>query len=133
MNILLALRQRDLSGAGCHLDIAMADAMFTFAWHAMASAVKAGPRAGEGLLTGGSPATTFTVRGMASWWPAQPWNQNSGQAFLRRDRSGRSAGKRLLDPAATREAVAKLISSRTARTGGRAGGPDCCANDRRVA
>src|ERR1700716_1571476 len=31
LNILLGLRQRDLTGAGCHLDIAMADAMFTFA------------------------------------------------------------------------------------------------------
>ena len=31
LNILLALRQRDLTGEGCHLDIAMADAMFTFA------------------------------------------------------------------------------------------------------
>src|SRR5712672_4275936 len=30
LNILLGLRQRDLTGTGCHLDIAMADAMFTF-------------------------------------------------------------------------------------------------------
>jgi len=37
MNILLALRQRDQSGQGCHLDIAMTDAMFTFAGHALAS------------------------------------------------------------------------------------------------
>src|SRR4030081_603614 len=37
MNILLALRQRDQSGQGCHLDIAMTDAMFTFASHALAS------------------------------------------------------------------------------------------------
>ena len=31
INILLALRLRDQSGQGCHLDIAMSDAMFTFA------------------------------------------------------------------------------------------------------
>ena len=31
INILLALRARDQSGQGCHLDIAMSDAMFTFA------------------------------------------------------------------------------------------------------
>ena len=37
MNILLALRQRDQTGQGCYLDIAMTDAMFTFAGHALAS------------------------------------------------------------------------------------------------
>src|SRR6185503_6667538 len=54
MNILLALRQRDQSGEGSHLDIAMSDAMFTFAWHALATgaATKKFPEAGEGLLVG---------------------------------------------------------------------------------
>ena len=37
LNILLGLRQRDMSGQGCHIDIAMSDAMFTFAWHALLS------------------------------------------------------------------------------------------------
>ena len=36
INILLALRARDQSGQGCRLDIAMTDAMFTFAWYALA-------------------------------------------------------------------------------------------------
>ena len=36
INILLALRARDQSGQGCHIDIAMTDAMFTFAWYALA-------------------------------------------------------------------------------------------------
>jgi alpha-methylacyl-CoA racemase len=35
INILLALRQRDRTGQGCHIDIAMTDAMFTFAWRAL--------------------------------------------------------------------------------------------------
>ena len=57
INILLALRQRDRSGQGCHLDIAMADAMFTFAWHALACLWATGtePRPGEGELAGGLP------------------------------------------------------------------------------
>src|SRR5437762_2773391 len=57
MNILLALRQRDQSGQGCHLDIAMTDAMFTFAGHALASghATGAFPGMGGARLTGGSP------------------------------------------------------------------------------
>jgi alpha-methylacyl-CoA racemase len=57
LNILLALRQRDLTGAGCRLDIAMTDAMFTFAWHALAIGIVTGryPTAGELPLAGGSP------------------------------------------------------------------------------
>jgi alpha-methylacyl-CoA racemase len=57
INVLLALRQRDITGNGCYLDIAMADAMFTFAWSGLAHgfATKRFPGAGESDLTGGSP------------------------------------------------------------------------------
>lgn len=57
LNILLALRERDRSGQGCHLDIAMTDAMPTFAWYGLAQGQASGryPQGGEGLLTGGSP------------------------------------------------------------------------------
>jgi alpha-methylacyl-CoA racemase len=58
INILLALRQRDQTGEGCHLDIAMADGTLPFAWYGLASGDAAGkiyPRGGEGLLTGQSP------------------------------------------------------------------------------
>jgi crotonobetainyl-CoA:carnitine CoA-transferase CaiB-like acyl-CoA transferase len=57
MNILLGLRQRDLTGQGCHLDIAMTDAMFTFASHALAQGHvgDAFPESGGARLTGGSP------------------------------------------------------------------------------
>jgi len=57
INILLALRQRDLTGQGSYLDVAMTDAMFTFAGHAFASGHAAGqfPGSGGARLTGGSP------------------------------------------------------------------------------
>ena len=57
INILLALRARDRSGKGCHLDIAMTDAMFTFAWYALALGQVSGrfPGPGELPLVGGSP------------------------------------------------------------------------------
>jgi crotonobetainyl-CoA:carnitine CoA-transferase CaiB-like acyl-CoA transferase len=56
INILLALRQRETSGEGCHLDIAMTDAMFAFAWHALAEGKAGGrfPGPGEGRVTGAS-------------------------------------------------------------------------------
>jgi crotonobetainyl-CoA:carnitine CoA-transferase CaiB-like acyl-CoA transferase len=57
MNILLALRQRDRTGEGCHLDIAMTDGMFTFASHALAAGHATGefPGMGGARLSGGSP------------------------------------------------------------------------------
>jgi len=57
LNILLALRQRERAGKGCHLDIAMADAMPTFAWYGLAQGQVTGsfPDGAEGLLTGASP------------------------------------------------------------------------------
>jgi alpha-methylacyl-CoA racemase len=57
INILLALRQRETSGEGCHLDIAMTDAMFAFAWHALAEGMAGArfPEPGESGLTGASP------------------------------------------------------------------------------
>jgi len=57
MNILLGLRQRERTGRGMHIDIAMADAMFTFANHAFAAGHATGtfPGMGGARLTGGSP------------------------------------------------------------------------------
>ncbi len=55
INILLALRARDQSGKGCHIDIAMTDAMFTFTWAALALGAAIGkfPKPGEMWLVGG--------------------------------------------------------------------------------
>ena len=57
VNILLALRQRDRSGKGCKLDIAMADNLFTFLYWAIGNGQVAGqwPAPGGELVTGGSP------------------------------------------------------------------------------
>lgn len=56
INILLALRSRDQTGKGVHLDIAMTDAMFTFAWNALAIGHARGrfPASGELQLVGAS-------------------------------------------------------------------------------
>ncbi|MBO6756652.1 MAG: CoA transferase [Roseibium sp.] len=57
LNVLLALLQRQKTGRGCHLDIAMSDTMFTFGLfaHAHQAAGQVVPEYGTGLLTGGSP------------------------------------------------------------------------------
>lgn len=55
-NILLALLGRAKTGQGTHLDIAMSDAMFTFAWYAFATyhATGQNPLPGELRHNGGS-------------------------------------------------------------------------------
>ncbi|SEJ66346.1 Crotonobetainyl-CoA:carnitine CoA-transferase CaiB [Sphingobium sp. AP50] len=55
-NILLALRERDRSGGGCHIDIAMADNLFPFLYWAIGDGQAAGrwPSSGDALVTGGS-------------------------------------------------------------------------------
>lgn len=57
MNILLALRERDCTARGCHLDIAMAENTFTFAYWALGNgqAARQWPNSGAELVTGGSP------------------------------------------------------------------------------
>ncbi|MTH97149.1 CaiB/BaiF CoA-transferase family protein [Roseibium sp. RKSG952] len=56
MNILLAVLDRQKTGKGCHIDIAMSDAMFTYGLfaHAEHIAGRKAPEGGTGLLTGGS-------------------------------------------------------------------------------
>ncbi len=57
INILLALRRRDICGEGVWLDIAMAENLFPFAFWALAEGQAGGqwPQSGKGLLNGGSP------------------------------------------------------------------------------
>jgi alpha-methylacyl-CoA racemase len=116
MNILLALRQRDQSGHGCHLDIAMTDAMFTFAGHALAlgHATGAFPGMGGARLTGGSPRYQLypTKDGKLVCCAAleqrfwEPFTATIGldPQFIDDSR----------DPAATKAAVAAIIAGRSA-------------------
>lgn len=55
INILLALLQRDRSGHGCHLDIAMSQSTFTLMPFALADVMggQPSPITGSGMLTGG--------------------------------------------------------------------------------
>jgi crotonobetainyl-CoA:carnitine CoA-transferase CaiB-like acyl-CoA transferase len=116
MNILLGLRQRDQTGRGMHIDIAMTDAMFTFATHALASGQATGqfPGMGGARLTGGSPRYQIypTKDGKLVCCAAleqrfwEPFCATIGLAPEWID-DGR-------DPAGTKAAVAATIKSKTA-------------------
>ncbi|AGW90288.1 MULTISPECIES: CaiB/BaiF CoA transferase family protein [Cupriavidus] len=56
INILLALRQRDQTGKGVHLDVAMADNLFTFQYWGLGNgALGSWPGTASELVTGGTP------------------------------------------------------------------------------
>uniref|UniRef100_A0A9E7ZWT1 CoA transferase n=1 Tax=Bosea sp. NBC_00436 TaxID=2969620 RepID=A0A9E7ZWT1_9HYPH len=116
LNILLALRQRDRTGQGCHLDIAMADAMPTFAWYGLAQGQVTGsfPDGGEGLLTGASPR--YGLYATADGWflAVGAIEPKFWQAFC----EGIGLDEKLRDdrraPEATRAGVAAVIANESA-------------------
>ncbi len=116
MNILLALRQRDRSGEGCHLDIAMTDAMFTFASHAFATGHATGqfPGVGGARLSGGSPRYQIYPTRDGKLVCCAALEQKFWEAFCAVIGLDRKYIDDRDDPAATKTAVAALIAGRTA-------------------
>jgi len=116
MNILLALRQRDETGAGCHLDIAMSDAMFTFAWHALATGAATGryPAGGEGLLAGGSARYQLYRTRDGKLVACAALEPKFWKAFCDAIGLQDALTDDFADPDATTAAVAALIALRTA-------------------
>jgi crotonobetainyl-CoA:carnitine CoA-transferase CaiB-like acyl-CoA transferase len=128
INILLALRQRDATGEGSYLDIAMSDAMFTFAWHALATGAATGnfPGAGEGLLVGGSPRYQLYRTRDGKMVACAALEDKFWRAFCAA--VGLKEPKDLVDPQATIEAVAAIIAQRTGEQWAPVlAAADCCA------
>jgi alpha-methylacyl-CoA racemase len=115
INILLALRSRDQSGQGCHLDIAMTDAMFTFAWYALALGAAAKfPKPGEMWLVGSSPRYQLYPTEDGRIVACGAIEQKFWEAFSAAIGLAAEFVDDKRDPAATREAVAKLMLAKTA-------------------
>ena len=116
INILLALRQRDATGRGCKLDVAMADNLFTFMYSALGNGLAAGawPHPGGELVTGGSPRYQIYRTRDGRFLAAAPLEYKFWGNFC--DAIGLEPQWRddARDPRATRDAVALCIASRTA-------------------
>src|SRR5262249_18412845 len=117
MNILLGLRRRDATGEGCFIDIAMTDAMFTFAWHALASgfAEHRFPAPGAARLTGGSPRYQLYPTSDGKLIACAALEQKFWLAFCAASGRGAPRADDRGAPAATIAAVAGLIARRTAK------------------
>jgi len=131
MNILLALRQREQTGKGCKLDIAMTDGLFPFLYWGIGNGIAAQkwPRPGGELLSGGSPRYQIYRTADAKFLAAAPledrfWANFCGAIELRAEL--RDDQK---DPQATRAEVARIVAQRSAAEWlQRFEGKDVCCN-----
>ncbi len=131
LNILLALRDRDRTGKGCKLDIAMTDGLLPFLYWGVGNGVATGqwPRPGGELLSGGSPRYQLYRTADGRYLAAAPLEDRFWTNFcdaidlpaeFRHDRK---------DPHATRSAVARIIARRSAAEWlQRVAGKDVCCN-----
>jgi alpha-methylacyl-CoA racemase len=117
MNILLGLRRRDTTGEGCFIDIAMADAMFTFAWHALASGFseRRFPAPGAARLTGGSPRYQLYRTRDGKLVACAALEQKFWLAFCAAIGLALPLVDDRADATATTKAIADIIANRTAQ------------------
>ena len=116
INILLGLRQRDATGRGVYLDIAMADAMFTFAWYAYAIGQATGkfPAPGELRLVGASPRYQLYPTKDGKIAACGALEQKFWLAFCNAISLPAPLMNDLADPKATKAAIAAIIVGETA-------------------
>ncbi len=116
MNVLFALRQRDATGEGCHLDVAMSDNLFPFLYWAMGDLLAAGVRHGNatGLVSGASPRYRLydtkdgRIMAVAALEP-KFWAAFTGAIGLEEDLVDDAR-----DPEATGRRIAEIVAGRTA-------------------
>ena len=116
MNVLLALREKDRTGKGCHIDISMADNLFPFMYWALGNGQATGdwPENGAELVTGGSPRYRLYPAADGGFVAAAPLEPKFWQAFC--DIIGLEDALRddAADPAATARRVGDIIRARPA-------------------
>ncbi len=130
INILLALRARDRSGEGAHVDVAMTDAMFTFAWYALALGTAAGrfPKPGELPLVGASPRYRLYATKDGKLVACGAIEQKFWESFTAAIGLPAQFIDDARNPKATQAAVAKLIAARSAEEWRPIlASADCCA------
>ena len=116
INILLALRSRDINGTGCKLDVSMSDNLFTFLYWAMSEGEVTGrfPGPATGLVAGASPRYQIYRTQDGRFLAAAPLEQRFWLNFCRVIGFPEALVDHARDCAATKAAVAERIASRSA-------------------
>jgi alpha-methylacyl-CoA racemase len=130
INILLGLRQRDATGQGAHLDVAMADAMFTFAWLGLAVGQSTGrwPGPGELRTAGGSPRYQLYPTRDRKLVACGALEQKFWEGFCAAIGLAPKFIDDRADPAATQAAVAAIVAGATSEHWRpKLAAADCCA------
>jgi len=130
INILLALRHRDLTGEGSQLDVSITDNLFSFPYWGFARGMACGdwPRAGVERLSGASPRYQIYRTRDGRHIAAAPLEQNFWSIFCEAiDLPSRWRDDRA-DPAGTRRAIADIIESKdSSHWRSKFDGSDACA------
>jgi crotonobetainyl-CoA:carnitine CoA-transferase CaiB-like acyl-CoA transferase len=129
LNILLALRERDATGRGCHLDVAMTDNLFPLMWWALGQGFATGrwPRPGGELLTGGSPRFQIYPTADGRFLAAAPLEQRFWARFAELIGLEPEYREDRRDPQATKARVAEIIGGHdAAHWQARFAGEDVC-------
>jgi crotonobetainyl-CoA:carnitine CoA-transferase CaiB-like acyl-CoA transferase len=116
MNILLGLIGREKTGEGVYLDIAMSDAMFTFAWLALATRFSSGKEVEPEKLRhfGASPRYQLYPTAGGKLVACGALEQKFWQSFCATIGLPKEFVDDTRDPKATIEAVRAIIASETA-------------------
>jgi crotonobetainyl-CoA:carnitine CoA-transferase CaiB-like acyl-CoA transferase len=128
-NILLALLARAKTGQGTYIDIAMTDAMFTFAWYALATYHSTGrnPEPGELRHNGGSARYQLYPTSDGKIVACGALEQHFWQAFAKAIGLPPELIDDEHDPKRTAEAVRKIIAAKPAAHWKPIfGAADCC-------
>ncbi|MCB1477536.1 MAG: CoA transferase [Rhodobiaceae bacterium] len=131
INILLALRQRDRTGEGCRLDIAMTDTLFTLAFWGLAQLDASGkpPMPGGELLSGGSPRYRLYKAACGGLIAVGALEQKFWNRFCALIGLPQTLVDDFIDPVATGAAIAGRIAEKSADEWRAVfDGQDCCAN-----
>jgi crotonobetainyl-CoA:carnitine CoA-transferase CaiB-like acyl-CoA transferase len=116
LNILLALRQRDVTGTGCHLDVSMAHNLQVLAYGYFATHQAGGgwPRPGAELLAGGSPRYRIYATADGRHLAVAALEQRFWQRFLLLVGAPPSCIQDQGNETAVAETISRLLASRTA-------------------
>ena len=116
VNILLALRERDHTGKGAYLDIAMTEGVLPFMYWAIGNGAAAGrwPVNGGELVTGGSPRYRLYPTADGNFVAAGPLEDKFWAAFAEAIGLEPQYRDDSVDPRATAARVAHIISQHDA-------------------